>query len=317
MKILITGIHGFIGSNLVSSLSRKHIVFGVDIVSPDVAGVRKTYSWYDVEQGNLPEVDAIVHLAGKAHDLRNKVVAEEYFNVNTRLTQVIFDYFEAHSSIRTFLFFSSVKAVADKVTGTLTEDVAYNPVGALGESKAAAEKYILSHLESATKGDVSRKIIILRPCMTHGPGNKGNLNLLYKVVANRIPWPLGAFDNLRSFASIDNMKFVVEKILETEIDSGIYNMADDEALSTNELVETICKAIGIKARIWRIPKRAIRIVATISDRLKLPLDTLRLEKLTEDYVVSNRKIKEALHIRKMPVRATDGILATIRSFMDK
>ena len=51
-----------------------------------------------------------------------------------------------------------------------------------------------------------KKVYILRPCMIHGPGNKGNLNLLYGVVSKGMPWPLGAFENRRSFTSIGNLQ---------------------------------------------------------------------------------------------------------------
>lgn len=65
MKILITGIHGFVGANLVNALKEKHILYGLDIVAPEKDGVVKTYSWDDLGKRNIPEVDAIIHLAGK------------------------------------------------------------------------------------------------------------------------------------------------------------------------------------------------------------------------------------------------------------
>lgn len=76
MKILITGIHGFVGSNLVVSLKQYHTLYGLDIVSPIKEGVEKTFSWKDLENGELPEVDAIIHLAGKAHDTKNQAKAQ-------------------------------------------------------------------------------------------------------------------------------------------------------------------------------------------------------------------------------------------------
>ena len=76
--------------------------------------------------------------------------------------------------------------------------------------------------------------------MIHGPGNKGNLNLLYGVVKKGIPWPLGSFENKRTFTSIDNLCYIINGLLTKEVESGIYNINDDEAVSTNELIEIIC-----------------------------------------------------------------------------
>ena len=319
MNILITGIHGFVGSNLVASLKQHHILYGLDIVSPVKEGVEKTFSWIDLENGNLPEVDAIIHLAGKAHDTKNKSQAQVYFDINTGLTQKVYDYF-LQSSAQKFIFFSSVKAAADTVPGdVLTEDVVPAPIGPYGESKIKAETYILENEERRMKNEEcsKKRVFILRPCMIHGPGNKGNLNLLYGVVSKRIPWPLGAFENKRTFTSIDNLCFVIEGMLTKELESGIYHMADDEALSTNELIEVMCEAMGRKAHIWRINRGLVEAMATIGTWLHLPLNKERLRKLTENYVVSNAKIKRALDIEQMPVRAKDGLRKTILSFQNQ
>ena len=159
-----------------------------------------------------------------------------------------------------------------------------------------------------------KKVYIMRPCMIHGPGNKGNLNLLYGVVSKGIPWSLGAFENRRSFTSVENICFAVNGVLTKDVESGIYNMGDDETLSTNELIEEICKSLGKKAHIWRLPKGLMFFVARLGGWLHLPLDSERLRKLTEDYVASNAKIKRALGVARMPVDARAGLMRTLESF---
>lgn len=308
MRILITGVHGFVGTNLVKALSKNHVIYGLDIVNPILEGVNYTFSWDDLDAGKLPEVDAIIHLAGKAHDTKNQAAAEVYFKVNRDLTIKMFDYFLVHDSIRKFVFFSTAKAAADRVNGVLTEDVEPAPVGPYGESKIAAEKYILEHMQDG------KDVYILRPCMIHGPGNKGNLNLLYNVVKKGIPWPLGAFENRRTFTSIENICFAVNGVLTKDVPSGIYNMGDDEALSTNELIEEICKSLGKKARIWELPKGLMNGMAKVGGWLHLPLNPERLRKLTENYISSNAKIKAALGVEKMPVEAREGLKVTLDSF---
>lgn len=308
MKILITGVHGFVGSNLVEYLKGENEIYGLDIVAPDKDGVVKTFSWDDLDAGNIPYVDAIIHLAGKAHDTKNKSAAEVYFKVNTGLTQKIFDYFQGSVTSK-FVFFSTAKAAADRVEGVLTEEVVPAPVGPYGESKIKAEEYVLSKELPAGK-----QVYIFRPCMIHGPGNKGNLNLLYSVVRKGIPWPLGAFENRRTFTSVENICFAVNGVLTKDVPSGIYNMGDDEALSTNELIEEICKSLGKNAHIWRLPKGLMTGIAKVGGWLHLPLNPERLQKLTENYVSSNAKIKAALGIEKMPVDAREGLKITLESF---
>ncbi len=310
-QILITGINGFVGTNFTNSWHDDHKLFGVDIHQPEKERVERTYGWDSL--GKLPQVDAIVHLAGKAHDTKNKSEVAEYFAVNTGLTQKIFDYF-LQSDAKTFIFFSSVKAAADSVPGeVLTEEVIPAPAGPYGESKIRAEEYIQSKMDIAKSR--GKRVFILRPCMIHGPGNKGNLNLLYSVVSKGIPWPLGAFDNRRSFCSIDNISYVVEQLIMKEnIESGIYHVGDDEPLSTNELIRLINESLGKKTRVWKLPKSFMTNAAGICGALHLPLDKERLRKLTENYVVSNEKIKSALGIEKMPVSAKEGMRKTLESF---
>ncbi len=315
MKILITGVHGFVGSNLVKALSKDNIIYGLDIVNLVKEGIRYTFSWdYLDKDDGIPEVDAIIHLAGKAHDTKNQAAADVYFKVNTELTKKIYDYY-LKSKAKKFIFFSSVKAAADRVEGEyVDENVVPSPKGPYGESKIAAEEYIREKENERIKA--GKEAYILRPCMIHGPGNKGNLNLLYGVVKKGIPWPLGAFENKRTFTSIGNLCFIIKGLLTKDVASGIYNINDDEALSTNELIEEICKSIGKKAHIWKLPKGLMFGVARIGGALHLPLNPERLRKLTESYISSNAKIKAALGIEKMPVNAREGLIVTLDSFRE-
>ncbi len=324
MNILITGIHGFVGSNLVVALKEQHNLYGLDIVVPIKEGIKETFSWKELDVANQPHtsqeleiakklqhIDVIIHLAGKAHDTKNRAQVQEYFDINTGLTKKIFDFF-LQSSARKFIFFSSVKAAADFVTGdVLTEEVIPTPVGPYGESKIAAEEYIFS---KETLWRNSKEVYILRPCMIHGPGNKGNLNLLYNVVKKGLPWPLGGFENRRTFTSIDNLCYVIDGLIHKDVPSGVYHMADDEALSTNEVITLMCEALSKKPHIWKINRRLMTGCARLGSAVHLPLNLERLQKLTENYVVANAKIKKALEIEQMPVRARDGLLKTLRSF---
>jgi nucleoside-diphosphate-sugar epimerase len=294
-NIIITGLSGFVGLNLASFICENRL------------GNVKRVSVRD--EIILPQADIIIHLAGKAHDLKNTSSPQEYFDVNFGKTKELFDLY-IKSNTRDFIYFSSVKAVADTVEGILNEAVVPDPKTVYGQSKLQAEEYILSR--ELPKG---KRVFIFRPCMIHGPGNKGNLNLLYKVVAKGIPYPLAGFENQRSFLSIQNLNYIIEKILiDQNIVGGIYNIADDEPLSTNQVIKIMAEAESRKAKLWKIDPKFVKFMASIGDKLHLPLNSERLKKLTESYVVSNGKIKKALKIDRLPISSKEGLLATIRSF---
>lgn len=296
MKIIITGATGFVGKNLTQYLTTKS-----DKVVP--------LSLRNIDYQLDDTADAIIHLAGKAHDTKNTSDDNEYYRVNTDLTIALFDKF-LQSDIKDFIFFSSVKAAADSVEGTLIEETKANPQTAYGKSKLKAETYLLSKQLPSNK-----RLIIIRPCMIHGEGNKGNLNLLYQVVKYSVPWILAAYENRRSFISIDNLNFAIHALLHnSQVASGVYQVADDSAISTNQLITIIAKATHKKPKLVRIPKVMINKLADISDKFNLPLNSERLQKLTESYVVSNAKIKQALNIDSLPVSAEQGLLQTIKSF---
>jgi nucleoside-diphosphate-sugar epimerase len=290
-KIFITGAGGFVGTNLRSYLSEQ-------------------YQFVAYLRGEKPIIreEIVIHLAGKAHDTKNVSRPEEFYHVNTELTKQVFDAFLL-SPARVFIMLSSVKAAADSTEGVLTEDVIPKPTTHYGKSKLLAEQYILSRPIPPGK-----RVYILRPSMIHGPGNKGNLNLLYQVVRKNLPWPLAAFHNQRSFCSIENLCFVIKELIHREdVPSGIYHIADDEALSTNDLIRGMAKSMSRRPRFIFVPVHFVKLLARMGDMVRLPLNSERLQKLTESYVVDNKKIKTAIR-KPFPVSAEEGFMRTFYSF---
>lgn len=298
--IAITGMSGFVGQNLNTYLEDN---YQIQSISRNPSQREWTYDGFLKDSF---EYDSIVHLAGKAHDLKKTSGESEYFEVNFELIKKLYHQFLSSNATQ-FIYISSVKAVADTVESVLTEEAIPNPITAYGKSKLMAENYILENLPS------DKKVYILRPCMIHGPGNKGNLNLLYALVSKGIPYPLGAYDNQRSFLSVVNLCFIIESLLKNDFPSGVYNVSDDGAVSTTELIELMAQSLGKKPQIWNIKKSIIGSFAKIGDVLPLPINTERLQKLTENYVVSNHKIKSELGI-DLPLSSKDGLLKTFESF---
>ncbi len=297
MTILISGAYGFVGSNLVRHLSEKgHRCYALDVARGD-APYAEFWNWDELAQIPWTEIDAVVHLAGKAHDLKKVSDPESYFTVNVGLTEKLWA--ACGGKVERFVYFSSIKAVDG--------DTPY------ARSKVAAEAFLAGVAGGRTG------ISVLRPCMIHGPGNKGNLNLLVKVVRKGIPWPLAAWENKRSFTSVANACAVVEAVCGAaragRAPYQVFALCDDEPVSTNRLIALIAEAMGKKAWLWRLPKGLMRFVARTGDFLHLPLNTERLGKLVEDYVVDNAPLRQALGWTAMPVRAEEGLRSTLRSFM--
>ncbi|UTN04626.1 NAD-dependent epimerase/dehydratase family protein [Flavobacterium bizetiae] len=297
-EIIITGATGFVGTNLQKYLNGLSEVQTLSLrYVPD-----QIFSF----SGNV-----LIHLAGKAHDLKKVSKPNEYYETNFELTRQVFDSFLA-SDLDLFIFISTVKAVSDGAIGILTENEIANPKTHYGISKHLAEEYILSK-----KLPSNKRVYILRPCIIHGPGNKGNLNLLFQIVTKGLPWPLGSFYNQRSFLSIENFCFVINELIENvSIPSGVYNVADDKTLSTNELVQLLAISMNKRSKVLKVPQNLIWLIAKFGDYLYLPLNSERLQKLTENYVVSNEKIVKAIG-KSLPISVDEGLRKTFISFRKK
>ena len=151
MSVFITGSSGFVGKSFIENFSDD-----------------KSIQW---KRGNVININSalvVIHLAGKAHDLKKTSNPEEYYQVNTELTKTVFDAF-LDSDAKVFITLSSVKAIADEVEGELNEEHIPNPITHYGKSKLFAEQYILSKVIHKVK-----RVYMIRPCMIHGTGNKGN-----------------------------------------------------------------------------------------------------------------------------------------------
>ena len=295
MKIIITGASGFVGKNLEHIFQQN----GDEVLT---LSLRK-------EKWQLPTATALIHLAGIEKDTGTASNHDEYFQVNSYLTKKVFQQFLA-SDINDFIFVSSIKAAADSSEHIVTEEETPNPLSPYGKSKLLAEELISKYDLPSDK-----RLIIIRPCLIHGPEDTGNLKLLYKIAQKGIPYPLGGFTNQRSYISIDNLGFLLSEIFKkSDFKSGIYNVADDQSLSTNKLIEIMYGTLGKKAKIINLPVAPINFVANVFSKIGLKFIKEKLNKLTDSFIVSNAKIKKELGIEKLPLSAEEGLKKTIKSF---
>ena len=286
----ITGANGFVGKNVIKYFNGK-MHFKIHFRDQQIK----------IDNYN------VFHFAGIAHDLKKTLNDKIYWDVNVNLTKKIFDEF-LKSNAKVFIFLSSIKAVTDNYEGILDESFFPNPRNVYGRTKLEAERYLLSK-----KLPNGKKVFILRPCMIHGPYNKGNLNLLYKLLRNIIFWPFGKFNNYRSYCSIDNLCFVINELINRpDVPSGIYNVCDSEAISLNETIDILSFLFEKKIYILKIPKSLIYFISKVGDILHLPFNTENFDKLTASSIVSNRKLINSIG-KELPISVKDGLMLTFRS----
>ena len=293
MKILLTGSSGFVGKNLFSYLNSNFEIVCLKRGQLDI---------------DFNQFDSIIHLAGIAHDLNGKIDKKEYFSVNTDLTIDLFNKF-LDSSASTFIFVSSSKVFPDSRSDIISEEDSPDPDTYYGISKLLAESYLLSK-----ELNYNKRLYILRPAMIHGMYNKGNLNLLYKFIKNRIPWPFGSFDNKRSYCYIENFIFIISELISSnKIKSGIYNVSDDLPLSTNEVIKLISSCLGFTPKIICLPKWVLNLSAKFGDLFNIKFNTSLKNKIVGNFILDNSKILDAIN-KPLPFSSIEGMIKTINYF---
>ena len=298
-KIIITGASGFIGKSFFNHFKQNNAV--------QVETLSLRNNW--VLNKNA---DVLIHLAAKSSDSYKTSDEKEYFEVNRDLTIKLFQAF-LDSKIKDFIYFSSAKVITDNAADCLTEETPLNPMSVYGRSKKAAEEYLLAH-----KLPEGKRLLIIRPCLVHGEGNHGNLIALYKLVKKGFPWFFAGFENKRSFLHIDNLIYCIDKLLEDRnIASGVYNIADDQPISTNELISLMGEVAKKPVRLWTIPSGLVSAAFKVGDILHLPINTNILNKLTGNFFISNQKLKDAINVEKLPFSTQEGLLKTLNSIKDK
>lgn len=300
MKIYITGATGYLGKYLKESLEEKY-----DVFTPDL---RKALSV------DFSQADVIINCIGKTGDGEKKVAYETYLESNYNSVVKLYDIFE-NTNAKLLIHFSSIAAVEELMSESdLNEDAPCNPISAYGITKRKAEEFLIKKIHFTDK-----KIVILRPTRIHGPKDKGTIFQLFNFLKKGIPYPFASFNNTRSFLAIDNLVFLIDGIvnMRNTIESGVYNVNDDQGLSTLEIIDSFEKYGGLRVRKMFIPKFLFTGLAKVGDIIKLPFNSNTLGKITLSRVVSNNKIKTALKISKLPLTAHDGLIKTVKSFQTK
>jgi nucleoside-diphosphate-sugar epimerase len=290
-RILVTGATGFVGRALVRRLlaEGRKVRAAVRPTSAALPAEAETAIVDDIGpdtdwRAALAGVDAIVHLAARAHVLRDSSADAHarYRAVNAlgalRLA-------EAAAGVRRFVFLSSVRVHGDHTTGA--PFIESSPLAAedpYGRSKADAERG-LAALAAAGRLEP----VILRPPLVYGPGVRGNFARLVALVARGVPLPLGAVRNRRSLVFVGNLVDAIVRTLDHPAAAGeTFMVSDGEDVSTPELVRRIAHTLGKPVRLVPVPVALLRLGGTLAGRAD---DVARL---LDDLVVDRSKIRALL-----------------------
>lgn len=249
MRILLTGAGGFVGQRFLEYNKEKFEIETISLRNDD---------W---QNNSFDGFDAIVHLAGKAHEMK-KTDDRIYFEVNTELTKKLYQKAVA-AGVKQFIYISSTKVYGDHPHGVLNEASPANPDDAYGKSKLAAEDFLLSRNDHCA-------IAIVRPPLVYGPNVKGNMINLLKLCAKKVPLPFKGITNRRSMVFVDNLIELINTIIQKKA-TGMFIGGDAAPLSTEQLVALVRKAMNRPPGLFRLPGMAKAIIKKLKSALYIRL----------------------------------------------
>jgi len=265
-RILVTGAAGFIGTALSARLrAEQACVTGLSrLPAPHCTAVGTmdtTGDWSDWLRG----VDTVVHLAGRAHVMRETASdpLQAYRRVNVDLTLHLARQAVAHG-VRRFVFLSSIKVngEATRPGRPFRAGDAPAPVGPYAVSRREAEDALL-----ALAAQTSLEVVVIRPPLVYGPGVRANFRTLMNALARGVPLPLGAIDNRRTLVGLDNLvDLIVAAIRPPQAANRILFAGDGEDLSTRALVRRLAGAMQVRARLVPVPVPLLRLAGRLGGR---------------------------------------------------
>jgi nucleoside-diphosphate-sugar epimerase len=270
--VLVTGAGGFVGRQLCACLNESGIrvhalsrgpIDGISRIGVrvfDVGDVAAFRDWKAVMAG----IDTVVHLAGRAHVLRESASDASllYFHNNLDATKSVAQGAIKHG-VRQFIFMSTVKVFGDHpVDGPLHPSHPTAPSDDYGRSKLEAEQWLLS-----LGPPQGLEVAIVRPPLVYGPEVRANFLRLMGWVERGIPLPLAGLGNRRSLVNVWNLNDLLLRLIERRgVAGGVWHVADGQDISTTSLIEEIARSMSKRARLFTAPKYLVRWLLSAAGR---------------------------------------------------
>jgi UDP-glucose 4-epimerase len=282
--ILVTGSTGFIGKRLMEYNKDRYRLVPLLLRQQQPAEL------------DLQGIDAVIHLAGKAHQMQ-AIDDKIYFDINFELTKQLANR-SKQQGVPHFIYISSSKVYGDDIQNVLNEQSPCHPTDAYGASKLQAEQYLQS-LQTE-----SFKVAIVRPPLVYGPHVKGNVIRLLQLAAKNFPLPLGSTQNARSMVFIDNLVELINTIIEQQAD-GVFVAGDRQPVATDELIRQMRKSLGNGNSLFSIPGFIRTIIKKVKPALYI--------RLFGSFVVDNSATNIRLHFTP-PYTTEEGITQMVNWF---
>ncbi|MEM9162081.1 MAG: NAD-dependent epimerase/dehydratase family protein [Cyanobacteria bacterium P01_F01_bin.4] len=302
--VLVTGATGFIGGHLLPVLSQECGKIVAAVRSEDGQPFEASVRWVVVGeidgqtdwQAALEGVDTVVHLAARAHQIKDTSADPEgdFQRVNVQGTANLVRQCVEHG-VKHFVFISSIGAMATLSATQLTVDAPCHPDTPYGRSKFDAEKAVIE-----LAGD-AMTWTILRPTLVYGAGNPGNMERLIKLVDKGLPLPFGAIENRRSFIYVGNLVDIIVRVMtHPHAINQVFLASDGEDLSTPALIRALAECVDKPCQLLKISPGVLRLGGRLGDGLQavlgrpIGLNSETMERLLGSLFVDNSQLRSRL-----------------------
>ncbi len=308
--VVVTGAGGFVGRHLVGEmLTRGMRVRAISRGRPlpvnhppglECCAVDDivTAPWESL----LRDARVIVHLAAAAHraNPRDDLDAQRVWAVNVRavgeLTRAA-----SRAGVSRLILLSSIGVLgASSGTGAFDAASPPSPHDYYSRTKFAAERA----LQEAADDSPLQPCVVRAP-LVFGPGAPGNFARLVTAIERGLPLPIAAVHNRRSLVSVWNLcDLLIACITHPRAPGTPLLVADDETLSTVELVRACASCLRSSPRLVYIPLSLLRLASRVLGRQE------DFERLCGSLVVDTRATRERLGWQP-PLTFRSGLARTL------